>query len=166
MSHEPHDVPPVIRSVTVRVPIERAFELFSEQPLDWWPAHHKLVPGERVSMVFEPAVGGRWQEADADGAVADWGRVLEWDPPRRIALTWRIDGRWQPIADDAKASEIEVEFTADGPDRTLVRLGHVKLGKLGAYAESVRAGLDVPGPGATLGRYEELVERTLAEAAV
>jgi len=165
MSQDPRDleVPPVAKSVTVPVPAERAFEIFAGQPLEWWPSHHKLVPGERVSIVFERTVGGLFHEADADGEKAVWGRILEWDPPRRIAMTWRIDGRWQPIADDEKASEIEVDFTPNGPDSTLVQLAHVKLWKHGEYAQSIRAALEGPSPGDTLEKFARVVDKVLAD---
>ena len=165
MSQDPRDleVPPVVKSVTVPVPVERAFEIFAGQPLEWWPSHHKLVPGERVSVVFERVVDGLFHEADADGATAVWGRILEWDPPRRIAMTWRIDGRWQPITDDEKASEIEVDFTPDGPDRTIVQLGHVKLWKHGEYAAGIRGALEGPSPGDTLAKFAAVVDRVVAK---
>jgi uncharacterized protein YndB with AHSA1/START domain len=156
-------VPDVRKHVAVPVPAARAFEIFAARPLGWWPADHKLVPGQRTRIEFEKTPGGRWYELDADGAVADWGRVLVWDPPRQIALSWRIDGRWRPIDDDEKASEIVVTFTPDGPDRAVVELAHVKLYRHGEWAASIHAALDGPSPGDTLAKFASLVDEVLAE---
>ena len=158
-------VPPVRKHVTVPVRAERAFEIFADRPLGWWPANHKLVPGRRIRIEFERRPGGRWYEEDADGVVADWGRVLAWEPPVRIALSWRIDGRWRPIEDDERASEIVVSFTPDGPHRCVVELSHEKLHKHGEWAASMRAALDGPSPGETLAKFAALVDQVLADAA-
>lgn len=157
-------VPPVRKHVSVPVPAERAFEIFAGHPLGWWPSDHKLVPGERVRIEFEKRPGGRWYEVDRDGVVADWGRVLAWDPPVRIALSWRIDGRWRPIDDDDKASEIVVTFTPDGPQRCVVELSHEKLHKHGEWAAAIHAALDGPSPGDTLAKFATLVDQVLSGA--
>lgn len=151
----------VRKSISVPVSPARAFRIFAERPLAWWPAHHKLVPGTRDAIVFG-AVGELWYETDTDGRRADWGRVLEWEPTRKITLSWRIDGRWQPIQDDEKASEIEVRFTGDGPGRTVVELAHVKLWRHGVYAPGIFAALDGPSPGDTLAGFGRAVAQLTA----
>ena len=45
-------------------------------------------------------------------------------------VTWQINGQWQYDPDPAHASEIEVRFTADGPERTTVELEHRLLERL------------------------------------
>jgi uncharacterized protein YndB with AHSA1/START domain len=146
-------VPDVRKDVIVDLPLERAFSVFVNHPLEWWPPTHKLVPGQRVEIVFEPRLGGRFWERDADGTVCDWGRILRWNPPHQVAMTWRIDGRWRMITDDERASEIEVEFTPLDDGRTQVSLAHVRLWKHGPDATAIHAALDGPSPGETLARY-------------
>ena len=148
--------PDVRKSVTVEVPIEEAFAVFTERPIEWWPSDHVLVD-TREEIVFEPRVDGRYYERSTDGAVIDWGRVIEWDPPRRLAMTWRIDGRWRPIDTDERASEIEVTFTALGPSTTRVELAHVKLWRHGPDATLIHAAIDGPSPGDTLAKYARVV---------
>lgn len=150
-------VPPVTKSVVVPSSAERAFAAFTERPTDWWPAEHILVPPPREEIVFEPRAGGRWYERSSDGTERDWGRVLEWSPPRRLVLTWQIDGRWQPVADPAKASEIEVTFTQADEDATVVELAHVKLHRHGPDARAIRAAIDGPSPGLTLANFAAAV---------
>ena len=69
-------------------------------------------------------------ERGVDGSECDWGRVLTWEPPRRLVVTWQINGKWQFDPDPAHAGEIEVKFTADDPDHTTVELEHRHLDRL------------------------------------
>jgi uncharacterized protein YndB with AHSA1/START domain len=158
-------VPPVAKSVVVPSSAERAFAVFTERPTQWWPAEHILVPPPREKIVFEPRVGGRWYERSSDGTERDWGRVVEWSPPRRLTLTWQIDGRWQPVADPSRASEIEVTFTPQDKGATVVRLAHVKLHRHGADAQAIRAAIDGPSPGLTLANFASAVAATEHRAA-
>ena len=143
----------VVKSITVELGVREAFDFFTQQAVDWWPRRHQVVAGDREVIVFQPRRDGRWYERASDGAEADWGRVLLWNPPYRLAATWRIGGRWQLLPDDDGASEIEVVFIPDGADRTVIRLTHRGLERLGEHAGSMRAALDLPGPGDTLGCY-------------
>ena len=81
-------------------------------------------------MILEPREGGRWYERGVDGNECDWGRVLTWEPPHRLVFTWQINGGWQFDPDPAHASEIDVRFTANGPDETTVEVEHRNLDRL------------------------------------
>ena len=156
--------PDVRKSVIVHVPIAKAWAIFTDRPIEWWPESHVLVSSPREEITFEPKVGGRYFERAQDGTVCQWGTMLEWDPPNRLAMTWRIDGNWQMITDDDRASEIEVTFTALSPDTTSVELAHVRLHKHGdEAARRIHAALDGPSPGETLDKYAKLVARYLEE---
>ena len=82
--------------------------------------------------------------------MCDWGKVLAWDPPHRVAFSWHVGPGhdkpdWQADPDPAKASEIEIRFTAEGPGATLVELEHSKLDRHGEGYEQLRAMFDGPG---------------------
>ncbi|GAB2862558.1 hypothetical protein GCM10022221_73040 [Actinocorallia aurea] len=151
-------IPEVRKSVTVDVGVERAFAIFAERPIEWFPEKHVFVE-DRRSLTIEPRVGGRYFEVGADGTDIAWGTVVEWEPPRRIVLTWRVGPGWRPVYDDALASFIEVDFAPAGPDRTEVTLTHSGLERHGEIAGMIRAALDGPSPGETLARYSEVVAR-------
>jgi len=156
--------PDVRKSVIVNVPIAKAWAIFTERPIEWWPDSHVLVKSPREIIVFEPMVGGRYYERALDGTVCQWGTILDWNPPQRLAMTWRIDGNWQMITNDEKASEIEVIFTALSEDTTEVELAHIKLYKHGdEAARRIHAALDGPSPGETLAKYAKLVATYIEE---
>lgn len=149
-------LPDVRKSVTVAGTPGHCFEVFTQRPADWWPATHVLVKKERAGLAFEGRVGGRYYEWDVDGEEKAWGRILEWEPGRRLVMTWRIDPNWQSIPDDERASEIEVDFEDAGDGRTTVSLAHVKLDRHGPGAERIFKALDGPSPGETLERFGKL----------
>jgi uncharacterized protein YndB with AHSA1/START domain len=152
-----HILPDVRKSVTVAATPDHCFKIFTERPAQWWPPSHILVRKERAGLAFEPGVDGRYFEWDVEGNEATWGRVLEWVPGRRVAMTWRIDPNWQPIPTDEGASEIEVDFEAVDEGHTRVSLAHVKLHQHGPGAERIFKALDGPSPGETLERFARAV---------
>jgi uncharacterized protein YndB with AHSA1/START domain len=123
----PPALPPLNARVTVGMSAERAFDLFTRSFNSWWPAQYHIGEADLAEAVIEPHPGGRWYERGVDGAECDWGRVLTWEPPHRLVLTWQIDGRWQFDPEPANASRIEVRFTPDGPEQTTVEIEHSGL---------------------------------------
>jgi uncharacterized protein YndB with AHSA1/START domain len=126
----------VRRSVTVQGVPEHAFAVFTESLSAWWPlATHTIGAQPAVAAIIEPRAGGRWFERAADGTESDWGRVLVYEPPHRIVLSWEITCDWHH--DTAIETTVEVIFTADG-DRTRVDLEHRGLETYGDDAEQMR----------------------------
>jgi DNA-binding transcriptional ArsR family regulator len=144
MTEQPEIV--VAKTLRVNAPLAVAFEVFIEQ--QWWPVDtHHLAGQPGVEVVLEPFPGGRWYERAADGTETDWGAVLDWQPPYRLLLTWQVSPRWIYEPDPARASQIEVTFTPDGPDATRVHFAHRHLERYGPEAERMRRILDEKGGG-------------------
>ena len=143
-------LPTVQRSVTVKVPVERAFQTFTASFDAWWPRGHHIGPVDMAEAVIEPRAGGRWYEKGVDGSECEWGRVLAWEPPHRLVLSWHIGGDWQYHAEADRASEVEVRFTAEGPDATRVELAHRLLERHGETAASLREAIGAEGGWGTL----------------
>jgi uncharacterized protein YndB with AHSA1/START domain len=124
----------VRQSIVVEAPQDRAFAVFTDRMTAWWPLHsHTIGAKPAVAAVIERQAGGRWFERAEDGTECDWGRVLEWDPPHRLVLSWQITCDWRHDTD--VHTEVEVRFHAEDERRTRVELEHRGLE---AYAD--RAG--------------------------
>jgi uncharacterized protein YndB with AHSA1/START domain len=123
-------IPPISGTVTVGVPIDKAFRVFTDSFTTWWPHQYHIGQADVAEVILQPREGGRWYERGVDGNECDWGRVLTWQPPHRLVFTWQINGQWQFDPDPEHASEIEVRFTPDGPGQTTVEVQHRHFDRL------------------------------------
>ena len=124
------DVGPVVRSsVTVKLPREEAFRLFTERMGSWWPLlTHSVFHADAATLTLEPVVGGRVYEATADGRTSDWGTVTEWQPGERLAMTWH------PGDEPDRATVVDVTFSEAPDGGTHVDLLHTGWAVHGAEA--------------------------------
>jgi uncharacterized protein YndB with AHSA1/START domain len=110
-------------SVYVAVAIDDAFEVFTTEIDLWWRHGRKFrIAGARPGrIVFEPRLGGRLFESvqlPSGERTFQVGSVVEWEPPRRLALEWR-GVNFKPH----EKTLVEVTFTPLG-DGTMVRVEH------------------------------------------
>ena len=146
-------------SIVVDVPIARAFSVFTEEIGTWWNPEHHILKVELAEMVFEPWAGGRAYDVGVDGSECTWARVLAFEPPDRLLLSWDVSLQWEREPDPDKTSEVEVRFTAEAPDRTRVDLEHRKLDRHGAGWQSMRDAVGAhDGWTGELRRYAAVVE--------
>ena len=131
-------------SVMVEAPQEHAFTVFTDGIDSWWPREHTIGEAELKEMVLEPRVGGRAYGIGVDGSESDWGRVLAFDRPNRIVVSWDITLQWKHEPNIAKTSEFEVRFIPDGPERTRVELEHRHLERHGEGWEAMRDAVGSP----------------------
>ena len=131
-------------SITVDVGVERAFSVFTDGIDSWWPREHTIGEAPLAEMVLEPRVGGRAYGRDVNGGESDWGRVLVYESPTRIVISWDINLQWTREADPDRASEVEVRFQTDGPGRTRVELEHRHLDRHGDGWERMRDAVGSP----------------------
>ena len=130
--------------IVVDVGIDRAFAVFTDGIDSWWPREHTIGAAPLAEMVLEPRVGGRAYGRDIDGGECDWGRVLAYEPPHRVVISWDINLLWSQEADPARASEFEVRFHAESPTRTRVELAHRHLERHGDGWEQMRDAVGSP----------------------
>jgi uncharacterized protein YndB with AHSA1/START domain len=128
--------------IVVQAPIERAFSVFTDDFGAFKPREHNMLSAEIAETVFEPRAGGHVYDRGVDGTECRWARVLAFEPPDRVVITWDISPRWQIEPDPEKTSEVEVRFIAEAPDRTRVELEHRNLDRHGEGWEAVREGVD------------------------
>jgi uncharacterized protein YndB with AHSA1/START domain len=131
----------VRRQVVVEAPIERAFRVFTEQFGSFKPPEHNLLGVDIAETVFEPHVGGHLYDRGVDGSECRWARVLAYEPPNRVVISWDISPQWQLETDLEKTSEVEVRFLSEAPERTRVELEHRNLERHGEGWEAVREGV-------------------------
>ncbi|HEM47048.1 MAG TPA: hypothetical protein ENO23_08390, partial [Alphaproteobacteria bacterium] len=121
------DAPPGDRaraSVLVRVGVEDAFRVFTEEIDRWWRRGYAYrVAGTRRGIIcLEPKVGGRlfesFEDDDGETRVVETGRVTEWAPPSRLVFEWRA-ANFAP----GEKTEVEVLF-APASRGTLVTVTH------------------------------------------
>lgn len=110
-------------SVAVAVAPEIAFAIFTSEIDRWWRrgARFRQAGARRGLIRLEPGVGGRLFEAIEGVAgehVVEVGRVLAWDPPRRVVFSWRA-ANFAPH----ETTEVDVQFVAQRAG-TLVTVTH------------------------------------------
>jgi uncharacterized protein YndB with AHSA1/START domain len=147
-------------SIMVDAPIERAFSVFTEGIGSWFPSEYNLLDTEIVERVFEPRVGGQVYDRGADGSECHWARVLAYEPPTRVVISWDISPQWQIESDLEKTSEVEVRFISDGSDRTRLELEHRNIDRHGEGWEQTRE--SVGGDGGWPGCLRSFAERLAA----
>ena len=148
----------VRHELVVEAPIERAFSVFTEDFDRIKPREHNMLGVDIAETVFEPRAGGHIYDRGVDGSECRWARVLAYEPPNRVVFSWDVSPQWQIETDLEKASEVEVHFTAETPERTRVELEHRNLDRHGPGWQAVRDGVgDDAGWPLYLARYADVV---------
>jgi uncharacterized protein YndB with AHSA1/START domain len=101
-----------------------AFDTWGNRTSLWWPRSHTMSSAPGLAVTFEPRPGGRIFERTPEGAEHDWGEVLAWEPPHRLAYLWHLG------SDRGRATEVDISFA--GHDTTTVTITHRGLERLGA----------------------------------
>ena len=134
----------VRRQIVVEAPVDRAFQVFTEQMDKIKPREHNMLGVDIAETVFETRAGGRIYDRGTDGSECEWASVIAYEPPERVVFSWNVSPYWRVEDDPAKRSEVEVRFIAEGPDRTRVELEHRHLDRHGDGWEGLRDGVAAP----------------------
>jgi uncharacterized protein YndB with AHSA1/START domain len=105
--------------VSVRVPASpaRAFSAFTDEISRWWKPNglFRFSRGRTGTLSFEAGVGGRLIESYPEGDAFVVGDIRVWDPPNRLALSWRedsfgpdqetqLDVRFEPVGHETRVT--------------------------------------------------------------
>jgi len=115
---------PLIVEFEVAAGLDHAFATWTERCASWWPSAHTISRGP-AAILLEPRAGGRIFERAPDGTEHDWGSVVEWEPPRRIAYRWHL------FFDPSEATDLQVTFRPAGAGRIVVRIAQSGWERLG-----------------------------------
>jgi uncharacterized protein YndB with AHSA1/START domain len=124
-------VDPLKLEFSVACSPEHAFDIWANKTSLWWPADHSVSADPELVVTIEPRSGGRIFERTSEGAEHDWGEVVVWEPPRRLAYLWHI-GR-----DRGYATNVEITFTGDA-GATTVTIVHSGWDRLGDEASEMK----------------------------
>jgi uncharacterized protein YndB with AHSA1/START domain len=138
----PAEATSIHHEVVVEAPIERAFSVFTKGFGSFKPPEHNMLGVDIAETVFELREGGHVYDRGIDGSECRWARVLAYEPPNRVLISWDISPQWQIETDLEKTSEVDVRFIAETPGRTRVELEHRNLDRHGDGWEAVREGVD------------------------
>jgi uncharacterized protein YndB with AHSA1/START domain len=119
----------VVRTVEVGVDPDTAFSVFTDEIGEWYRSspYSWNDASRAIGIRFDGGVGGRLIEVwrDADGEGFEIGRILGWEPGRRLVFQFR-NALLPPVA-----TEVEVRFEALSTG-TRVTLEHRGLERLPA----------------------------------
>lgn len=125
-------IAPLRLRLAVDCPVAHAFSMWATRTSLWWPPGHTVTGEDGLEVVFEPRRGGRIFERTPSGREEDWGEVLVWEPPARLAYLWHLR------ADRADATEVEIRFAPAAGGGTLVDIEHRGWERLGARGQTRR----------------------------
>jgi len=74
------------RTMALRCPVERAFDVFTLNVDLWWPRGHRRT--REATMVLEPVLGGRLLERAPGGEEWVIGRLTRFDRPEALGFDW------------------------------------------------------------------------------
>jgi uncharacterized protein YndB with AHSA1/START domain len=131
---------PIRKTLSVPLPPQEAFDLFTDGIDLWWPKEgHSAAAregrGAEARVRVEPRRGGRVIETLPGGREVPWATVRVWEPGRRLALDWH------PGRDEDEATEVEVTFTRTDAG-TRVDLVHGGFDRPSERATTAMAGFD------------------------
>jgi uncharacterized protein YndB with AHSA1/START domain len=108
--------------LALRVPADpaRAFDVFTRDIAAWWRPDplFPVTPQGDGALSFEPGPDGRLVTRLGNGETFEIGRILVWEPGRRLVFVWR-----QSSFSPGQSTEVEVRFEPVG-DETRVSIEH------------------------------------------
>ena len=137
----------VRKEIVVERSQDDAFRIFTSEMGSWWPTSSHAIHDDVTDVLVEGEVGGRIAEVRSSGEVVEWGKVLEWDAPGGLTVSWKPN-----LDADAHRTTWVIRFESIGDEVTRVELIHTGFEGFGADAEDVQSNYG-PGWDVVLGAY-------------
>lgn len=149
---------PIVKTRILDRSPQVCFHVFVNRLATWWPVDTHSVSagsGQRPQSVeIEPKPGGAVFEITQDGTRCDWGRVLVFEPNRRLSMTWH------PGHAPDKATHVDVTFDDIGNDQTRVTMTHTGWEVWAETAETRRENYDTGWDSVLSDGYVKALEKT------
>jgi uncharacterized protein YndB with AHSA1/START domain len=150
---------PIRMEFEVDCPVDHAFTIWTARTSAWWPLSHTVSTAPGLTVSFEAQEGGRIFERTPSGDEFDWGRIVVWDPPRRLVYSWHLR------VDRVDATEVDISFVPVPGGRTRVEIEHRGWERLGSVAAPRRAG-NLAGWGGLLPHFQAATRDAAIRASV
>lgn len=148
------------KELKVNAELEKAFYTFVKDFSKWYPVEYTWSQNVLEDIVIEGKEGGKCYETGPFKFRLDWGRVLIYEPPNRIAFTWQISFDRVPEPNPVKSSEVDIKFFEENEYLTRIKFEHRNFIHHGDDAEKYRKAMDSPeGWDYILQRYEEFLTK-------
>ena len=85
-------IAPIRKQIVIDAAQAHVFSVFTDGIDKWWPREHHIGASPLKQANIEPKKDGRWYSTSQDGSEVNIGKVLVWEPPTRLVLTWQITG--------------------------------------------------------------------------
>jgi uncharacterized protein YndB with AHSA1/START domain len=110
----------ILLALRVAATPERAFDVFVNEIGAWWQPNGLFTFHSRGTgqLRFDPGLDGRLVEMLPGGIEFEIGRIILWEPPVRLAFTWR-----QSSFTAGQLTQVDVRFEVVG-DETRVIVEH------------------------------------------
>jgi uncharacterized protein YndB with AHSA1/START domain len=126
----------ITREINLPAPIGKAFDIFFSNFNDWWPAEYTWSQDKLEEIRIERKEGGMCTEIGPYGFRIDWGRVKAYIENKKIAFTWQISPKREPVPDPEKASEVIFEFSPESDKQTRLHFTHRYFERHGEEGDS------------------------------
>ena len=123
-------MPPIKKTISVPLPPDAAFQLFTARIDLWWPKSSHSLSGAEATVTFPDHLGGDIIEHAKDGTTHIWGTITGYDEGAFLSYIWH------PGRPKEQATVVTISFTATETGTTLV-LTHGGFEILGPTADAV-----------------------------
>ncbi len=84
------DTSPIVHELTLTCTPDHAFEVFTSHIGEWWDPQYSGNPETLSTVTIDPRMRGQITERHSDGSEHDWGEVIAWDPPAKVAFSFTL----------------------------------------------------------------------------